>query len=236
VSADLRPGVLFDVDGTLLDTNYLHSLAWSRALRDAGEWAPMNAIHRLIGMGGDQLVEELLGHDSPAAQAGRRARYQELIAEVRVFPGAAEVLHLAHEAGLAVVLASSSPADELAVLRERLGADDAIDAQTTADDVGSSKPDPEVFVQALHAGGVDPQRALAVGDSIWDVRAARAAGVGCVAVESGGSSRHELSEAGALVVYRDVDELRRQFHTSVLGQLARTAPGRRGRLFHRGGS
>src|SRR5580693_6130493 len=74
--APLRPGVLFDMDGTLMDTNYLHCIAWWRALRDAGEWAPMNAIHRLIGMGGDQLVTELLGHDSPEASAARPARYR----------------------------------------------------------------------------------------------------------------------------------------------------------------
>jgi phosphoglycolate phosphatase-like HAD superfamily hydrolase len=86
VSSRLRAGVLFDVDGTLADTDYLHTLAWSRALRDAGEWAPMNAIHRLIGMGGDQLVPRLLGYPSPAANAARARRYQELKGDVRAFP------------------------------------------------------------------------------------------------------------------------------------------------------
>ena len=92
MSEELRPGVLFDMDGTLMDTNYLHSLAWSRAFRDAGEWAPMNAIHRLIGMGGDQLVPELLGHDSPAATAARPHRYSELMGDIRAFPGSRELL------------------------------------------------------------------------------------------------------------------------------------------------
>src|SRR5580704_9851690 len=103
MSENLRPGVLFDMDGTLMDTNYLHCLAWSRAFRDAGEWAPMNAIHRLIGMGGDQLVPELLGHDSPAATAARPARYAELMRDIRSFPGSRELLHQIHDLGLAVV-------------------------------------------------------------------------------------------------------------------------------------
>jgi HAD superfamily hydrolase (TIGR01509 family) len=219
MSDDLRPGVLFDVDGTLVDTNYLHSLAWSRALRDAGEWAPMNAIHRLIGMGGDQLVPELIGHDSPEATAARPVRYKELIDDACVFPGAAGLLRRLHDCGLVVVLATSAPDDELAVLLAKLGADEVIDAQTTADDIEDSKPSPEVFLTAMKNSRIDPERALAVGDSIWDVQAARAAGIGCVAVETGGFSQHELSEAGALQVYRDVDELRQQFRTSPLSRL-----------------
>ncbi len=221
MSEDLRPGVLFDVDGTLVDTNYLHSLAWSRAFRDVGEWAPTNAIHRLIGMGGDQLVPELLGHDSPAATARRPVRYKELIDDARVFPHAADLVRRLHSEGLAVVLATSAPDDELAVLRDLLGADDAIDAQTTADDIEESKPSPEVFLTAMRTGSIDPGRALAVGDSIWDVQAARAAGIGCVAVETGGFSQHELSEAGAVRVYRDVAELLSQFRTGPLATLLR---------------
>ncbi len=108
-----------------MDTNYLHCLAWSRAFRDAGEWAPMNAIHRLIGMGGDQLVPELLGHDSPAATAARPVRYAELVSEVKAFPGAGELLHRIHDLGPAVVLATSAPAAELEELRKVLDADDS---------------------------------------------------------------------------------------------------------------
>ncbi|HEY6471365.1 MAG TPA: HAD family hydrolase [Acidimicrobiales bacterium] len=211
--------MLFDVDGTLCDTNYLHALAWSRAFRDAGEWAPMNAIHRLIGMGGDQLVPELLGHDCPEAVAARPRRYQELALDILGFPRAAEALRGVHNRGLLVVLATSAPADELATLRKVLNAEDAIDGQTSAADVDSSKPDPEVFVNAMKRFSIDPRRALAVGDSVWDVKAARAAGIGCIAVESGGFSQHELSEAGSLHVYRDVGEMVDQFQTSPLAQL-----------------
>ena len=202
-----RPGVLFDLDGTLVDSNYLHTLAWRRAFEDAGEWAPMNAIHRLIGMGGDRLVQRVLGHDSPPARQARALRYRELQGEVRCFPGAAKLLRRLHGAGLAVVLASSSPKDELEPMLELLDVGDAVDAWTSADDVEEPKPAPDVFLAAMKAGGIDPARALAVGDSIWDVRAARAAGIGCLGVETGGSSRHELAEAGAQHVYRDAQEL-----------------------------
>jgi HAD superfamily hydrolase (TIGR01509 family) len=214
-----RPGVLFDMDGTLMDTNYLHCLAWSRALRDVGEWAPMNAIHRLIGMGGDQLVPELIGHDSPDATAARPRRYQELMSDIRAFPNARELLYRIHDLGLTVVLATSAPDDELAYLRKILDADPAIDGQTTADEVTQSKPDPEVFVKAMESASIDPGRALAVGDSVWDIRAARSAGIACITVETGGFSQHELSEAGSIRVYRDVSELLSQLHTSPLGSL-----------------
>jgi HAD superfamily hydrolase (TIGR01509 family) len=217
----LRPGVLFDVDGTLCDTNYLHTLAWPRALRDAGEWAPMNAIHRLVGMWGDQLVPRLLGHDCPEALAERPLRYQELSQDVLAFPRAAEALREVHDRGLVVVLATSAPDDELVTLRKALNADDSIDGQTSADDVDRSKPDPEVFVSALKQFSIDPRRALAVGDSVWDVTAARAAGIGCLTVESGGFSQHELSEAGSWHVYRDVGEMVDQFHTGPFAQLCR---------------
>jgi HAD superfamily hydrolase (TIGR01509 family) len=176
--SELRPGVLFDVDGTLVDTNYLHTLAWSRALRDAGEWAPMNAIHRLIG--------------------------------------ATQLLRALHGRGVVVVLATSSPGEELEVLRDVLDADGAIDGQTNADDVDDSKPAPEVFSTAMRTFSIDPSRAVAVGDSVWDVQAARAAGIGCVAVETGGFSQHELGEAGAIRVYRDVQEILDQFFTGPL--------------------
>jgi len=218
---DLRPGLLFDVDGTLFDSNYLHTLTWSRAFADAGEWVPMNAIHRLVGMGGDRLVVELLGHECPVAVAARPGRYQELIDEARPFSGAADLLRYAHDNGLGIVIATSAAAGELETLLDKLGAEDVIDAKTTDDDVKNPKPAPDVFEKAMASGSIDPKRALAVGDSVWDVKSARAAGIGCVAVESGGYSEHELAEAGALHVYRDVQEILDQFHTSPLAALLR---------------
>ncbi len=216
---DSRAGVLFDVDGTLVDTNYLHTVAWARAFDDAGEWAPMNAIHRLVGMGSDRLVDKVLGHGSDEVAQAYKHRFQELMGDVKPFPAAAELLAHVHQAGLAVVLATSSPSADLEVFEKLLAADDAIDARTTADDVEQSKPGPDVFLAALRAGSIDPGLALVVGDSVWDVEAARAAGLGCVAVETGGFSRHELGEAGAVHVYRDVAEVLAQFRTGPLARL-----------------
>ncbi len=220
VAAPGRPGVLLDLDGTLVDTNYLHTLAWSQAFGDVGEWAPMNAIHRLVGMGGEQLVKELLGDDRPGIAEARAEHYRALLPEVRAFPGASDLVRALHRRGLATVLATSSPADELDAALGLLSIDDVLDGRTTADDVELAKPSPEVFCTAMHSAGVDPARALAIGDSVWDVEAARAAGIACIAVESGGFSRHELSEAGALLVFRDVRELLLQINATPLVQLA----------------
>lgn len=219
MSPALRAGVLFDVDGTLVDTNYLHTLAWWRALRDAGEWAPMNAIHRLVGMGGDQLVSRVLGHECSDAVEARGRRYSEVIGEARAFPGARDLVASAHSRGLATVLATSSPSDELDVVLKLLQIDDVLDGRTTADDVSDSKPSPEVFLTAMAGASLDVGRTLAIGDSIWDVQAARSAGIGCIAVETGGFSEHELREAGALHVYRDVHEILQQFLTTPLALL-----------------
>lgn len=214
-----RAGVIFDVDGTLVDSNYLHTVAWSRALADAGEWAPMNALHRLVGMGSGQLVPRVLGHDNEAARKARSEQYKAFYGELRAFPGAAQLLRDVAARGLAVVLATSSPADELEVLRQVIGADDAVTGCTSADDVDAAKPDPDIFFTAMRLFDLDPGRTVAVGDSVWDLQAARAAGIGLIGVETGGFSQHELSEAGALHVYRDVAELDSQLTTSPISLL-----------------
>ena len=125
-----------------------------------------------------------------------------------------------------MALATSAPKDELEKVLAKLNADDALRLTTSADDVEKAKPAPDIFITAMDEADIDPHRALAVGDSIWDVQAARSAGIGCVAIESGGFSRHELSEEGALAVYRDVDELRQQWRTSPLGRLTAAMPTR----------
>ena len=219
MSAAGGPGLLFDLDGTLVDTNYLHVLAWSRAFRSVGERAPMNAIHRLVGMGGDQLVPELLSHPSPGAVDARAKYFAELLGDAEAFPGATALVRKAHELGLLAVLASSAPIDELNKYIEILGIADGVDGVTSADDVKESKPAPEVFLVAMEEGGLDPAKTLAIGDSVWDVKAARSAGIGCIGVESGGFSRHELFEAGALTVYADVAELLHQIHTSPIASI-----------------
>ena len=215
-----RPGVLLDVDGTLVDTNYLHTVAWSRGFADLGEWVPMHAIHRLVGMGGDQLVEELLGGPREGASDAWRRRYDELLGDVRAFPGAADLVRGLRDLGLVVVAATSSPADLLDRHLEIAGIADLFDAVVTADDVSNAKPDPAVFLTAMDRASIDPRRAIAVGDATWDVRAARAAGIACIGLETGGFSRHELSEDGAIAVYRDPAELAAQLLTSPVALLA----------------
>lgn len=215
-----RPGVLFDVDGTLIDSNYLHTLAWARAFADHGESAPMNSIHRLVGQGGDQLVTRLLGHDDDRIRQSRTGRYRELQGELVAYPGAVDLIRAVRDLGLAVVLATSSPSDELEQARKLLDCDDSIDAVTTADDVSSSIPAPDIFQAAIQIGRLDPRRTLVVGDSVWDVEAAAGANLGCLAVETGGFSHHELTEAGAMHVYRDVGQLYSWLRTSAIALLA----------------
>ena len=199
-----RAGVLLDLDGTLVDTNYLHTLAWSRALADVGEWAPMHAIHHLIGAGSDQLVRRLCGHEVPGATEAHAERYRELMGEARVFPGARETLQRWHAEGLAVVLASSAPRDELEPMLALLDLDGVLDGVTSADDVDRSKPHPDVLHAALAAGGVDATQAVLVGDSVWDVEAARRAGLTTLAVETGGVCAADLLAAGAAQVFHDI--------------------------------
>ena len=153
-----RGGVLVDCDGTLFDTNYLHTIAWSRALRDLGEWAPMNAIHRLVGMGGDQLVPELLGHELDGAEPAHDRHYTSLHGDIRAFPAAAAFLRKMHDAGLVVVLASSASQDDLDRMRRMLDADGAIDETVNADDVRRSKPDPEIFDTARRTSPLSRRR------------------------------------------------------------------------------
>ena len=216
-----QPTVLFDLDGTLVDSNYLHTVAWSRALTDAGEWAPMNAIHRLIGMGSDTFLPTLIGRTDEAIADGWSTHYSALLDEVRPFPDAGQLLVDLAAAGVTVVLATSSPAEHLETLVSRLGAGDAITTMTSSDDVEKSKPDPEIFLTAMGRGGGSPESTIVVGDSVWDIEAATAARLPCVAVESGGFSAAELEQAGALAVYRDVAEIRETLRSGALATLLR---------------
>jgi HAD superfamily hydrolase (TIGR01509 family) len=200
--------VLFDVDGTLVDTNYLHAVTWWEAFAQAGHDMPMARLHRCIGMGSDQLLDQLLPGDRDRDAdadivASHDALYSVYWSRLRPLPGAADLLRACHEDGARVVLASSAGPRELAVLRAALDADDAIDDATSAGDVSRSKPSPDLVELALAKAGADPGQAVFVGDMVWDVQACQRAGVACVGLLSGGTSRAELLEAGAVRVYRD---------------------------------
>jgi HAD superfamily hydrolase (TIGR01509 family) len=217
--APLR-AALFDVDGTLVDTNYLHTTAWWEAFARAGHDVPMASIHRAIGMGSDRLLDALLPEDrDPAAddiiKIAHSALYQVYWPQLRPLPGAADLLRACHDAGLRVVLASSADPRELDVLREALDAEDAIDAATSAGDVDASKPAPDLVHVALDQAGTDPAQTVFVGDSVWDAQACQKAGVPCIGVLSGGTSREELLDAGAAAVYGDPAELLAAFPGSL---------------------
>jgi HAD superfamily hydrolase (TIGR01549 family) len=203
--------VLLDVDGTLIDANYHHALAWWRAFRSHGITLPVWRIHRHVGMGGDQLVPALVpGIDDDrhnAIEETRGEEYAKVIGEVQPLQGAHELIAELKERGATVVLASSSPQDELDRYLDLLDARELADAWTTKDDVDASKPAPDLVTAALEkAGGGD---AVMVGDAPWDIEAAREAGIETVCVITGGYSEQELRDAGAVAVFESVDELRR---------------------------
>jgi HAD superfamily hydrolase (TIGR01509 family) len=200
--------VLFDIDGTLVDSNYLHAVAWRRVFLELGELEITTArIHRLVGMGSDELLETLFGRSRPELKPARARHFDALKPEIRAFPRAADLLRALHGRGIRVVLATSAEKSDLEALLGAIDADDAIDAVTSAGEVEAAKPAPDLFSVARGEAGTAPESTVVVGDTVWDVEAARRAGLGCVGVMSGGISRTELEEAGALAVYDDVGAL-----------------------------
>jgi HAD superfamily hydrolase (TIGR01509 family) len=198
---------VLDVDGTLVDTNYQHALAWYRAFRSLGETFPVWRIHRLIGMGGDQLVAAI-GGDGLEQRIGNEARERwveevdRLIAEVAPLPGARDLLVGLRERGHRVVLASSGKPHHVDRYLDLLDARDVAEAWTTSEDVESTKPAPDLLQVALRSLG-EPQDAasVVVGDSVWDVEAAKKADMPAVSVRSGGFGDDELRDAGAVAVF-----------------------------------
>jgi HAD superfamily hydrolase (TIGR01509 family) len=202
--------VILDIDGTLVDTNYQHTLAWQRALRDHGEIVPAWRIHRHIGMGGDQLLTAVAGEEveqrvGDAVREAEGEHYSELIGEVELLPGARALLVALRERGAATVLASSAKADEVDVYLDMLDARELVDGWTTSADVEATKPEPDLLRAALDKAGSDV--AVLVGDSVWDCEAAARAGIPTVGVLTGGFARDELLAAGAVVVYESAEEL-----------------------------
>ncbi|MGY1849143.1 MULTISPECIES: HAD family hydrolase [unclassified Blastococcus] len=198
---------VLDVDGTLVDTNYQHALAWYRAFRSLGETFPIWRIHRLIGMGGDRLPAALGGDDVEERIGGQaRERWTEefdrLIDEVAPLPGARELVQALRERGHRVVLASSGKAKHVDHSLDLLDLRDLAEAWTTSDDVESSKPAPDLLEVAVKKLG-EPVGApsVMVGDSVFDVAAAKRAGMPALVVRSGGFGDDELREAGAIDVF-----------------------------------
>jgi HAD superfamily hydrolase (TIGR01509 family) len=220
----MRSGVLFDVDGTLVDTTYLHTVAWWEALRQYGADIPMAKIHRAIGMGSDKLLDHLLGSARDRDQDQEISTAHDVLygawwERLRPLPAAAELLRAVAERGLAVVLASSAKEPELKQLRRVVGVDDVIAAATSSSDAEQSKPAPDILQAALEQSDVDPRAAVFVGDSVWDVRAAAGLDIPCIGLACGGTSAGELSEAGAVAVYDDPAALLAALDDSAIGAL-----------------
>ncbi len=211
---------LLDVDGTLIDSNYHHALAWYRAFRRHDIVLPLWRIHRAIGMGGDQLVPALVGPKLDEEQgddirAARDEIYKGgLMDEIAPLEGARELIAELKDRGLRVVLASSSPKDELERYLDLLDARELADAWTTKDDVEATKPEPDLILAALEKAKTES--AVMVGDTPWDVEAASKAGVETLCVITGGWSKQELREAGAIAVFESVDELRQRLDETPL--------------------
>lgn len=206
-----RKAAVLDVDGTLVDTNYHHALCWYRAFRKHDLTIPVWRLHRHTGMGGDKFVSAVAG-DEVEERLGDELRdewerlFDELIEEPAALEGARELIVAMKERGLAVVLASSAIQKHLDHFLDLLDARDLADSWTTKDDVEQSKPEPDLVRAALDKAGTDD--AVMLGDTPWDVEAARKAGIDTVCVMTGGFSEQELRDAGAVAVFESLVDLR----------------------------
>lgn len=216
--------VLFDVDGTLVDSNYLHVHAWTRAFAEEGIEVSAWRVHRCIGMDGSTLVDTL--SDGADDEVQHRLKdlhtrfYRETAALLRQLPRARKLLERVEELGLQAVLATSAPEDELQLLRRVLDSEDVVSTVTSSEDVDTAKPEPDIVEVALERAGVTAERAVFVGDAVWDVEACVRAGVPCIGLLSGGFSRGELETAGAVAVFEDTADLLDNLESTRIGELA----------------
>jgi HAD superfamily hydrolase (TIGR01509 family) len=218
-------GVLFDVDGTLVDTTYLHAVCWAEALRGGGHQVTTADVHHAVGMGSAELLDHLVGADRDTEKDGELKTahltlYRQYWGRLTPLPGARELVRACAGRGLKVVLASSASQDELAVLRSALDADDAVSVATSSSDADAGKPRPDVLQAALDQSGLEPDNVVFVGDAVWDGEAAGRAGVRFVAVTCGGTPAADLREAGAIEVWRDPAELLASLSDSAIEVLA----------------
>jgi HAD superfamily hydrolase (TIGR01549 family) len=201
---------ILDVDGTLVDSNYFHTIAWYRAFRRLGETLPLVDLHRHVGMGGDQLVSAVAGEDFEREKGddvrdAETEQYQQLIDEVALLDGAKDLIETLRERGDTVVLASSAKQSEVEHYLGLLEVDGL--PYTTSDDVETTKPAPDLVEAALAKAGAEGEEAFMLGDSVYDCEAAERAGVRCYGLLTGGFSEQELREAGATDVHRHLPDV-----------------------------
>lgn len=215
------PTAILDIDGTLIDSNYQHALAWYRAFRMHGLTLPIWKVHRAIGMGGDQLVPYLAGEGfeqerGDTVRIQEHALYAQMIAEVQPFAGARALIEDLKSRGAKVVLASSAKAPDVARYLDLLDAREIADGWTDADSVKRTKPAPDLVQAAVELAGAG--EAVMVGDSTWDVEAAQKVGIATVAVRTGGFGVDELREAGAAAIFESIADLRERLSDTPFGQ------------------
>ena len=214
---------VFDIDGTLVDTNYQHALSWYRAFRAKGIIVPIWRIHRAIGMGSDRVVTTLVSeqaeHDlGDELRDAEGSEYQQLIGEIEPMKGAHELLGELKQKGHPIILASSAEQADVERYIELLQAGKFVDAYTISDDVKASKPEPDIVNAAIEKAGGGS--AVMIGDSTWDCKAATRANVPSIAVLTGGFSEQELTEAGASIVFDSVEHLRGHLRDTTLRETA----------------
>jgi HAD superfamily hydrolase (TIGR01509 family) len=220
----IATAVLFDVDGTLVDSNYLHVHAWRRAFHQLGRDVDSWRVHRAIGKGSGKLLSTLLGAED-ADRVGEEAKelhtrfYLETAELLRPFDQAPALVRALAAKDVRVLLATSAGPDELESLRKVLDVDDVVKDIVSGDDVEATKPDPEPVQAALEKAGTSPEDTIFIGDSVWDVHAAKKAGVRTIGVLSGGVSAAELTEAGAIATYDDTAALLADLDDSPLATL-----------------
>ncbi len=219
------PAVLFDVDGTLVDSNYLHVAAWLRAFHAEGLPVDGWRIHRCIGMDGTRLVRTLSGDAGQDVmerlKKGHSEFYEQSASLLATLPGARDLVRAVADRGLQVVLATSAPEDELSMLRKVLDCEGVIAAVTSSQDVETAKPKPDIVDVALERASVTAENAVFVGDAVWDCEAAARAKVTSIGLLSGGTSRAELLEAGASAVFEDAGDLLGKLDSTMIDELAR---------------
>jgi HAD superfamily hydrolase (TIGR01549 family) len=213
---------IFDVDGTLVDTNYHHALAWFRAFRRYDVTLPVWRLHRAIGMGGDQLVAAVAGErveeeHGDGLRAAWAEEFQPMLKEVQPFEGVRELLTDVRQRGFTVVLASSGKPDHVDAYLDLFGGRELCEAWTTSEDVEQTKPAPDLLVVALEKVG--GRSAVVVGDSVWDFEAAGRAGYPGYAIRTGGFSVEELKESGAKEVFDSLPQLREQLDRTDLAKI-----------------
>jgi HAD superfamily hydrolase (TIGR01509 family) len=214
--------LLCDIDGTLVESNWLHAEAWQNAFAAIGIQLDREDVRRQIGKGGDELIPVYVTWwkrrhvEGPLKNYRKFIFQQDYFSKVKALPGARELLIRAKEAGIRIALASSADKDDLQVYKGLLGIQELVEKETSANDADRSKPHPDIFVAALERLNVRPNKCLALGDTPYDAEAAGLAGIRTIGVTTGGWSRTELMDAGCIEVYESVAELFQRFESSAL--------------------